>query len=78
LRSDPRLSADDSRTIHLESFEAETEEKPDAPGRGPVPVLFARDPTAVEDKLTKHPDRLYAGSIDNDDQKKTWKSGKHP
>jgi hypothetical protein len=66
LRLDPRLSADDSRTIHLESFETETDEKPDAPGRGPVPVLFARDPTAVEDSLARHPDRLYTGSVNND------------
>jgi hypothetical protein len=62
LRSEPLLSADDSATIHLESFAAEADMKAGGSDRGIVPVLFARDPGAAREALALHPDRLLAGN----------------
>jgi hypothetical protein len=40
LRSEPCLAADEGETIHMDTFEADADMKPDDPGRGPIPVLF--------------------------------------
>jgi hypothetical protein len=63
LRAEPRLAADDTASIHLDSFEAEANIQQNGPSKGPIPVLFARDPDAVLEILTLHPSRLLAGEI---------------
>jgi hypothetical protein len=63
LRSEPHLSADDTEAVHLDAFETDVDWKEAAPGRGPVPVLFARDPAAVAASLSRHPERIYAGTV---------------
>jgi hypothetical protein len=57
------LSADDSATIHLDSFETETDINRDAPGRGPIPVLFARDQDSVSETLSRHQERVWTGKL---------------
>lgn len=52
LRSDPLLAADESSTVHLDSFEAEADLRSSGPGRGPIPILFARDPSSVKSALS--------------------------
>ena len=61
LRSDPLLAADESSTVHLDSFEAEADLRSSGPGRGPIPILFARDPSSVKSALSRHPERLWTG-----------------
>jgi hypothetical protein len=61
LRSEPRLVSDECATIHLDVFEAEADLQMESRSRGPVPVLFARDPDGVKEVLTRHPDRLLPG-----------------
>jgi hypothetical protein len=61
LRAEPRLSADDSRTMHIEVLDVETEWMDGDDGPGPVPVLFARDPPDIREILAKNPDRIKAG-----------------
>ncbi len=61
LRGEPLLAADETEAITLETLEAETNQKAEGPCRGPIPVLFARDPEAVRTALSTHPERVYAG-----------------
>jgi hypothetical protein len=63
LRASPQLSADDSATIHLDSFETETDINRDAPGRGPILVLFARDQDSVSETLSRHQERVWTGKL---------------
>jgi hypothetical protein len=62
LRSEPHLSADDTETVQLDAFETDVDWKDDAPERGPIPVLFTRDPASVAAALSRHPERIYAGT----------------
>jgi hypothetical protein len=61
LRSEPLLSADKAETITLETLDAETHMKEDSPCKGPIPVLFARDPKGVAADLALHPERIFPG-----------------
>ncbi len=61
LRTEPRLVGDECATIHLDVFEAEADLQTEPRSRGPVPVLFARDPNGVKEVLARHPDRLLPG-----------------
>jgi hypothetical protein len=61
LRVEPRLTADDCDTVHLDSFETNIDWEEEGPCRGPIPVLFARDPAAVRAALSAHPERVHAG-----------------
>ncbi len=61
LQAEPRLTADDCDTVHLDAFETNVDWNEDGPCRGPVPVLFARDPAAVKTALSAHPERVHAG-----------------
>ncbi len=63
LRAEPRLAADDTASIHLDSFETEADLQENGPSKGPISVLFARDPEAVLEVLSLHPSRLLAGEI---------------
>jgi hypothetical protein len=61
LRAEPRLAADDTAAIHLDIFETDSNLQKSGPSRGPIPVLFARDPEAVHEALVLHPSRLLTG-----------------
>jgi hypothetical protein len=61
LRSEPHQAADEAEAITLESFDAQVDFKERAPCRGPVPVLFARDPAAVTEALNERPEKVHAG-----------------
>jgi hypothetical protein len=63
LRAEPRLAADDTAAIHLDSFETEADIQQNGPSKGPIPVLFARDPDTVLEVLALHPGRISAGEI---------------
>jgi hypothetical protein len=63
LRSEPYLSSDDTEAIQLDTFKTEVDWKDCAPGRGPVPVLFARDPDGVRSALSRNLERIYAGIV---------------
>ncbi len=61
LRADPRLSADDGPGIHLETIDLEVEMLSGEPGPGPVPILFARDPSETRDSLGSNPGNVITG-----------------
>jgi hypothetical protein len=61
LRADPRLSADDGPGIHLETIDLEAEMLAGEPGPGPVPILFARDPSETRDSLDSNPGNIVRG-----------------
>jgi hypothetical protein len=60
LRSEPLLSADEAAAIHLEEVEVVANIKEEGACRGPIPVLFARDPEASEAALALHPEKNAA------------------
>ncbi len=61
LKKDPRLAGDSSSTIHLQTFALTTTMCSDYPCIGPQPVLFARDPEAVQAILAKTPEAVHTG-----------------
>ncbi len=61
LRAEPRLSADEGQSMHLEVLDVEAEMLDEDDGPGLVPVLFARDPPEVREILAKFPDRIKTG-----------------
>jgi len=63
LKKDPRLAADSCSTIHLQTFPVNTLMCADFPCLGPQPVLFARDPEAVQSILKKSPEAVHTGRI---------------
>ncbi len=63
LRADPRLSADDCQGIHLEVVNLDVEMLTGEPGPGPVPTLFARDPSETRDSLTSCPGNVTTGAF---------------
>jgi hypothetical protein len=63
LRVDPRLSADDSPGIHIESIDLETEMLSREPGPGPVPILFTREPQEARDSLGESPGNILTGTV---------------
>jgi hypothetical protein len=64
LRSEPLLAADEAEAIQLEAIDAEADLKEGSPCRGPIPVLFARDPDAVRTALELHPERVHTGTTE--------------
>ncbi len=63
LRADPRLSADDGPSIHLETIALDVEMMAGEPGPGPVPILFARDPCETRDSLGSNPGNVFTGTV---------------
>jgi hypothetical protein len=63
LQADPQLSADDGPGIHLESIDLEVEMLAGEPGPGPVPILFARDPSETRDSLGSNPGNIVRGIV---------------
>jgi hypothetical protein len=61
LRSEPLLAADEAGAIHLEEVEVVADLKKEGACRGPIPVLFARDPEASEAALTLHQEKILPG-----------------
>jgi hypothetical protein len=61
LRADPRLTADDGPSIHIETLELNTEMLDDEPGPGPVSILFAREPREARITLGEHPGNILIG-----------------
>jgi hypothetical protein len=61
LRGDPRLSADDGPSIHLETIDLDVEMMTGEPGPGPVPILFARDPGETRESLGLNPGNVITG-----------------
>jgi hypothetical protein len=61
LRCDPRLTADETAAIHLETIDLVADLIPGNPSEGFVPVIFARNPETVKKELADHPDRLQIG-----------------
>jgi len=61
LKKDPRLAADACATIHLQTFPLTTDMCTDFPCLGPQPILFARDPEAVQAILKKSPEAVHIG-----------------
>ncbi len=61
LRGDPRLSADDGPSIHLETINLDVEMMAGEPGPGPVPILFARDPSETRESLGSNPGNVVTG-----------------
>jgi hypothetical protein len=59
IRAEPLLTTDECSTIHLDTFETKADLKADHPGRGPVPVLFVRDPDTVRDVLSRHSEKIF-------------------
>jgi hypothetical protein len=45
----------------LESFDALADINERSPCRGPIPVLFARDPGAVAEALNERPEKVHVG-----------------
>jgi hypothetical protein len=70
LRSEPHLAADEAEAITLESFDAQADIKERAPCRGPIPVLFARDPDAAMEALSERPKKVHIGKSDG----RKWKN----
>ncbi len=62
LRADPRLSADDGPGIHINTVDLDVEMLTREPGPGPVPVLFARDPSETRDSLSSNPGNIVTGT----------------
>jgi hypothetical protein len=61
LWSEPHLAADETEAITLESFDALADINERSPCRGPIPVLFARDPGAVAEALNERPEKVHVG-----------------
>jgi hypothetical protein len=61
LRADPRLSSDDGPGIHLETVDLEVEMLSGELGLGPVPILFACDPSETRDSLSSNPGNVITG-----------------
>jgi hypothetical protein len=63
LRSEPHLAADEAEAITLESFDAQADINERSPCRGPIPVLFARDPAAATEALNERPEKVHVGKL---------------
>ncbi len=61
LRADPRLTADDGPSIHIETLDLDTEMLDSEPGPGPVPILFAREPRETRIALGENPENILIG-----------------
>jgi hypothetical protein len=61
LRRDARLNNDRCGAVELARFPLETSFQTDGPCKGPIPVLFAKDPEATEAALSKEPENLHPG-----------------
>jgi hypothetical protein len=62
LRSDPHLAADETEAITLDYFDAQVDTKETTPCKGPIPVLFARDPASVTEILNEQPQKVHTGN----------------
>jgi hypothetical protein len=58
LRRDARLYTDFAGAIELARLRVETPMRLDEPCRGPIPILFARDPDLTRENLLSHPENL--------------------
>ncbi len=55
------MAADEAGAIHLEEVEVVADLKKEGACRGPIPVLFARDPEAREAALALHQEKILPG-----------------
>lgn len=61
LRRDARLNTDRCTAVELARLPLETSMQTEGPCRGPLPILFSRNPEATEASLAKDPGNLYPG-----------------
>ena len=61
LRQDARLLGDGCPAVELASMKVITDWSADGPIRGPVPILFARNPEEASNALMRNPERLTNG-----------------
>jgi hypothetical protein len=58
LRQDARLLGDGCPTVELTSMKMSTDWRGDGPTRGPIPMLFARNPEEASSALEHNPENL--------------------
>jgi hypothetical protein len=63
LSRKPELSSDTTAAIILDAARLNYNAEPDSLGGGPIPILFARDPSSVHEALRTRPENLNEGKL---------------